>query len=158
MLKGNVPLFSTNFFVQKGSWIFDHIKQLTQTLALPVFPKQEKRANYQICEVAFLGLVSAASVATVDIKAWSAPSQPNPDPATRWCPLSIILFLHWYLAALAALYLTFVSEWVSQSLTATLEFRHKEWLSRLQTPQTFFSCPGSSIPDLGEWVSHSLPL
>ena len=38
-----------------------------------------------------------------------------------------------FLAALAALYLTLVSEWV----TATLEFKHKEGLLRLKTLQTF---------------------
>ena len=42
-----------------------------------------------------------------------------------------------FLAALAALYLTLVSHWLTDSLTATLEFRHKEWLLRLQTLQTF---------------------
>ena len=38
-----------------------------------------------------------------------------------------------FLAALAALYLTLVSQWV----TATLEFCHKKWLLRLETLQTF---------------------
>ena len=46
-----------------------------------------------------------------------------------------------FLAALAALYLTLVtdslSHWLTQSLTATLEFWHKEWLLRLETLQTF---------------------
>ena len=42
-----------------------------------------------------------------------------------------------FLAALAALYLTLVSEWVSDSVGATLEFWHKEWLLTLQTLQTF---------------------
>ena len=43
----------------------------------------------------------------------------------------------WFLAALAALYLTLISQSVSQWLSATLEFWHKEWLLRLQTFQTF---------------------
>ena len=38
-----------------------------------------------------------------------------------------------FLAALAALYLTLVSHWLS----ATLEFWHKEWLLGLETLQTF---------------------
>ena len=48
-----------------------------------------------------------------------------------------VFWLKVFLAALAALYLTLVSEWLTQWLTATLEFQHKEWLSRLQTLQTF---------------------
>ena len=44
---------------------------------------------------------------------------------------------HKFLAALAALYLTLVSQWVSDSLSATFEFWHKEWLLTLETPQTF---------------------
>ena len=42
-----------------------------------------------------------------------------------------------FLAALAALYLTLVSESVTHSLSATFEFWHKEWLLTLQTLQTF---------------------
>ena len=42
-----------------------------------------------------------------------------------------------FLAALAALYLTLVSQWVGEWLTATFEFRHKEWLLTLETLQTF---------------------
>ena len=41
------------------------------------------------------------------------------------------------LAALAALYLTLVTDWLSQWVGATLEFWHKERLSRLETLQTF---------------------
>ena len=43
----------------------------------------------------------------------------------------------WFLAALAVLYLTLVSGWVTHWLTATLEFWHKEWLLRLGTLETF---------------------
>ena len=31
-----------------------------------------------------------------------------------------------------------LGQWVSQSVTATLEFRHKEWLLTLETFQTFY--------------------
>ena len=44
------------------------------------------------------------------------------------------LFLSLFLAALAALYLTLVSDWW---VSTTLEFWHKEWLLRLQTLETF---------------------
>ena len=46
---------------------------------------------------------------------------------------TLSFYLLAFLAALAALYLPFVPEWV----TATLEFWHKEWLLRLETLQTF---------------------
>ena len=61
---------------------------------------------------------------------WPPPPPPHPsnNEMTTWCDSEIL-----FLAALAALYLTLVSHWV----TATLEFRHKEWLLRLETLQTF---------------------
>ena len=42
-----------------------------------------------------------------------------------------------FLSALAALYLTLVSGWLTDWLTATLEFWHKEWILRLETFETF---------------------
>ena len=50
--------------------------------------------------------------------------------------ICIELWCH-FLAALAALYLTLVSDWLTDSLTATLEFWHKEWLLTLETLETF---------------------
>ena len=42
-----------------------------------------------------------------------------------------------FLAALAALYLTLVTDSLTDWLTATLEFWHQEWLLRLETHHTF---------------------
>ena len=65
----------------------------------------------------------------------------SPSPRHIFVPKSALFIISHYtshfLAALAALYLTLVTEWVSESVTATLEFRHKEWLLRLETLQTF---------------------
>ena len=54
---------------------------------------------------------------------------------TKTSHLSITYLL--FLAALAALYLTLVSDSLTESVGATLEFWHKEWLLRLETLQTF---------------------
>ena len=59
---------------------------------------------------------------------WKSTSMQN---FSTWTTLGL------FLAALAFLYLTLITHWVSQSVSATLEFRHKEWLLRVQTLQTF---------------------
>ena len=49
---------------------------------------------------------------------------------------NFLLCLSLFLAALAALYLTLVTGWLGDWVSATLEFWHKEWLLRLQTKKT----------------------
>ena len=70
---------------------------------------------------------------TVDTVAWKGCFSTCTKTTSSCMSHDSLLQQSSFLAALAALYLTLVSQWVS----ATLEFWHKEWLLTLETLQTF---------------------